>query len=779
MKVEKLEVGFQEQAGRFTPFLSAAGVPWIHIREPVRVRTLGPETAATASYASVEALPPDKTGEGRWRASAHLETADGTTLEVLDTWCQNGGAGVQIDREVRVTTVGLARGLRIEFRATTVFPDVRHFEDLEFFIPGALYKRNDTNHDGVEDYLGTYVQDYRDDRLASLAVLAYAPRVGRYVALTRGDSPELDTPIRPPELLSRHFLQETDIGSLGLAPIDAMGQVCLRASYPFAEEFSYCLNTNRDGWAAYRPNQAGQVLRVSYRLHLGEAPSLTDAIWDLTRHQMGVLAAKPQKRAFTLEDSLEWRLMLTQQYYREWDKAENPAEPGGYLVHFSPRSGRTQGALLEYGFSGAQTLLAYTSLVYGYRKRVPLWTMRACRVIDFFVGHCQRENGFCYGMYDAAKQEHVYWFTGILMPFQYARDEAALQRYLGSQVTRALAPIAEKLRSIQGNYTRTMCEAIYPLLLAYRTEQEQGNRHDGWLHAGQKFGAFLLRAQGTEGSWHRAFDVEGRGLEEPVEWFGAGDTERKSGTIFPIPVLAELHKITGDRNYLEAAEKAARFIIQTYVEPVEYVGGLNDTTHIKSVKTDAVGVMFAMRSLLKVYEATQNPFYLEGAVKAAKVLASWVYLWNVPFPAGSLLATCRFKTTGWAGCDVIPGGSYLDNEFLEFTGDLVKVAEHSGERGLFDIAEIVAFGMQHALSTPAEMMGYVAPGIQCEGIMTAYWMSDPDVTGFSGAVNKSKGDDNDTCNGLTNGQAAYATFELLENYGTLDFDALRQRLFTK
>jgi hypothetical protein len=189
--------------------------------------------------------------------------------------------------------------------------------------------------------------------------------------------------------------------------------------------------------------------------------------------------------------------------------------------------------------------------------------------------------------------------------------------------------------------------------------------------------------------------------------------------------------------------------------------------------------MFAMRSLLKVYEATRNPVYLEGAVKAAKVLASWVYLWNVPFPAGSLLAACRFKTTGWAVCDVIPAGSYLDNEFLEFTGDLVKVAEHSGERGLFDIAEIVAFGMQHALSTPEEMMGYVAPGIQCEGIMTAYWMSDPDVTGFSGAVNKSKGDDNDTCNGLTNGQAAYAAFELLESYGTLDFDALRQRLFTK
>ena len=58
-------------------------------------------------------------------------------------------------------------------------------------------------------------------------------------------------------------------------------------------------------------------------------------------------------------------------------------------------------------------------------------------------------------------------------------------------------------------------------------------------------------------------------------------------------------------------------------------------------------------------------------------------------------------------------------------------------------------------------------------------MSDPEITEFSGAVNKVKGDDNDTCNGLTNGQAAYAIFEILESYGTLDFDVIRQRIFKK
>jgi hypothetical protein len=154
-----------------------------------------------------------------------------------------------------------------------------------------------------------------------------------------------------------------------------------------------------------------------------------------------------------------------------------------------------------------------------------------------------------------------------------------------------------------------------------------------------------------------------------------------------------------------------------------------------------------------------------------------VYLWNVPLPPDTTLGDADFKSTGWAVCDVLPGGSYLDNELLEFTGDLIKVAVHSGDERLFDVAEIVEYGMQHALSMPGRMHGYVAPGIQCEGIMTAYWMSDPQETEFSGAVAKLKGDDNDTCNGLTNGQAAYALFEIEDRYGTIDFGALRARLF--
>jgi hypothetical protein len=96
-----------------------------------------------------------------------------------------------------------------------------------------------------------------------------------------------------------------------------------------------------------------------------------------------------------------------------------------------------------------------------------------------------------------------------------------------------------------------------------------------------------------------------------------------------------------------------------------------------------------------------------------------------------------------------------------------------------DISELVLNGMQYGLSIPGNMLGYAAPGIQCEGYMTSYWLSAPEETAFSGAVNKTKGDDNDTCNGLVNAQALYGLDGLRDRFATLDFAAIRKQIATE
>jgi hypothetical protein len=751
--------------------LQAAGSEWARLANPIRVHFLGGPTVL-AEYGSVR-----EDGDG-WIASASVSDDGGTHLQISDRWTPLDDATIQIERNIRVLRSGGSRGVRVEFRPETSFDGPHSPEDFQFFIPGALYNRNDTDHDGVEDYLGTYVQDYRDDRLGSLAVMVYLPSASRFVALTRVVVPRFDTSIPSGQLLERHFVQHTDIGSLGIAPLDDRGgQVTLRASYPFSEEYTFCLNTEREGWAAYLDPAATDTADVTYQLSTGAADDLTDAIWAVTTRQMQALAMTVTSPGFSLEESLEVRMSMIQQQYREWTADEDPRRPAGFMVHFSPRTARPNGTVLEYGFSGAQTLLAYDSIRFGRQQAVPLYVERGRAVIDFFVQNCVLPNGYAHGIYDVARHDFVYWFTGILMPFHYSSDEADVRRYLGRQVATALAPIAAELRQKHGNYTRTMCESFYWILRAHQLERERGVVHDAWRAASLQFGEFLLSTQAEDGSWRRAYSPEGEGLDSPPAWFGASDTERKSGTIFPVPVLVELFNATEDQRYLDAAERAGRFIASTYVDSVEYLGGLNDTTHIKSVKIDAIGVMSAMRSLLRVYDVTGRSEFLDAAVKAARVLSSWVYLWDVPFPEESLLAKGGFRSTGWAGCDVIPAGSYLDDEFPEFIPDLLRIAGLCQDPVLFDVARAVQNGMQYALSTPDNMYGYALPGIQCEGIMTGYWMSDPDDPEFSGAANKVKGDDNDTCNGLVNGQAVFGIYELLDTYGTSDFEAIREQLF--
>ena len=241
-------------------------------------------------------------------------------------------------------------------------------------------------------------------------------------------------------------------------------------------------------------------------------------------------------------------------------------------------------------------------------------------------------------------------------------------------MTEALPPIARALRDVEGNYTRTMCESIYPILLAY---ERRAAGHAAWLEAGERFGEFLLRTQGADGSWHRAYAPDGIAVTEPREWFGASDAraqERHASSrsrCWPL-----LHRLTGDERYARRPSGPGTSSSRPTSTTVEYVGGLNDTTHVKSVKTDSVGVMFAMRSLLKLYRADRRRAATSHGARAPphdpRVLG--LPVGRARSPRDRCSAPQGFATTGWAVCDVLPGGSYIDNELLEFTGDLIAVA---------------------------------------------------------------------------------------------------------
>ncbi|HJD01256.1 MAG TPA: hypothetical protein H9750_01455 [Candidatus Mediterraneibacter excrementavium] len=705
------------------------------------------------------------------KCTAHIKDTGRMEMEVTDLWTEEE-ACVRLERTVRWISGESAVRLHTSFACTD--GKAESFDDYQFVFPGAFYNKNDTDGDGRDDYLGTYSQDYKDDRNPLLAETCYCVKSGTYLALIRADRPVRDITITREMIRKRHFVYDSDIGSLGFAPSDSCeGEFIFRLDYPFYERNSFCLNVDGSEWAGYMQLEPGETRPMSYTILMGKAGSLTAASWNTTLYQMDRLLDPDIRLPFTLEEAMKYRRELIYNSYVDYP--DKKGDPAGFFIHFSPRKKYGNRNLLEYGFTGNQIMNCYVMLKAYEENGDQEYRRRALEVIRFFVESCIEENGLPNGIYNIEKDEFVYWWTGVLLPFQYSDSREELENYLGDQVVDALMETAEHLKGKKGNYVRTMVEAMHYLMLCYLEEAERGEVHRDWLRAVADFCDVLVEIQNENGSWNRAYDMEKHPITDPVNWFGTNEIECGSGSIFPIQVLTLMYEHTHNEKYRDAIRKAADFISTRYVKDVLYVGGLNDTTHKKSVKIDAVGVMYAMRSLLLAYECIKDPDYLSGARDAARILASWTYMWDIPFAEDTLLGKYGFKTTGWAGCDAIPACSYVDDEFAEFVPDLMKIAEYCCDERLAELGRIVTLGMHYGLSMPQNMYGYSMPGIQCEGYLTSLWLSDTEAKEFAGAVAKNKGDDNDTCNGLVAAQALYNLETLRERFGTLDFEQIKKK----
>ena len=71
-----------------------------------------------------------------------------------------------------------------------------YYGDYQFLIPGAYYNDNDTDQDGIEDYLGTHCIDLKDDRNAMLSVTTYAKYTGNVCVINQADVPKKILPLQ-------------------------------------------------------------------------------------------------------------------------------------------------------------------------------------------------------------------------------------------------------------------------------------------------------------------------------------------------------------------------------------------------------------------------------------------------------------------------------------------------------------------------------------------------------------------------------------------------------
>ncbi len=445
------------------------------------------------------------------------------------------------------------------------------------------------------------------------------------------------------------FLQRTDVGSLGFEP-QTDGGVALVAAYPFAERTrsNALLVKERAPFAAFWPAQPGEALSASWSIRFHPADNVHTALWSLWRERFEHLSPRPVELAGSLAEIERRRIDSALRFFIEEEEAPHAA---GFVTNCHPQDGKQISNVIQFGFTGQNNLNAFNLLRFGDRIGNAELRRKGMAVLSFFANAASRSNfGFIPGFYNADTRKFGSWWTGLILPLAYAEPGGDLEALMGPLYGH-LREVIEALADREGVYLRCVVEEHAALLAAYRYEAGRGAAHADWLAACRAFVDFLLAAQNPDGSWFRAYTLGGEAITQPVSWFGQTEAQQKSSTAAAVPLLVSYYETTGDSRALDAALRAGEFVRRLFVDRIKFNGGIHNSIYAKPQLVDGESIMFAMSALLHLHRVTNKADHLEGAVRAGRLVVTWVCLWDAPLPPESTLARYGFRSTGWMACN--------------------------------------------------------------------------------------------------------------------------------
>lgn len=206
----------------------------------------------------------------------------------------------------------------------------------------------------------------------------------------------------------------------------------------------------------------------------------------------------------------------------------------------------------------------------------------------------------------------------------------------------------------------SQAQAIYNLLNALRIAQETPGMKTDRLEA------FLKRACELHARRILADDWQPKSTNEG----------------FLIAPLADASSVLEEKSFLRAATKAADHYGRRHESMDEpYWGGTLDARC-----EDKEGAWAALQGFLAIYELTRDTRYLDWARHAADVIASYVYVWDVPLPPGRL-ADNAFKSRGWTAVSV--QNMHLDVYGVLCAPALWRLGELTGRSDYRDLARLM------------------------------------------------------------------------------------------
>lgn len=195
---------------------------------------------------------------------------------------------------------------------------------------------------------------------------------------------------------------------------------------------------------------------------------------------------------------------------------------------------------------------------------------------------------------------------------------------------------------------------------AYDLLQTAGIDKPEYLAAAMDTCNFALESQDESGAFAKSWDKE-------------GNVYSKKGTIgcFLILPLCTAHKKTGDEKYLRAAVRAFDF----YYDELEREGfttaGALDTYCIDKESASPL-----LRAALRLYDSTGDRGYVEKAEKVAWYLSTWTMHFTVKYPEDCVINEIGFDTFG--STSVSTAHNALDHFALRDIAAFLQLYELTG-----------------------------------------------------------------------------------------------------
>lgn len=553
--------------------------------------------------------------EGEKLCEAHIETNSGSRFIFIDHFAiDRKMKHIKMKRQVKVEKANVRdQGFFTEFSLYDADGFGMRLEgDCEVFVPGIWYRHNKGAVKGAfasDMYERNYL--FRATRMALPYVQLCDIHTGAYISLCH-KAPVPDTKVL--EQSADWIVDETlQYASLG---IRAEKNISVRYVYPGNEgEVNYI--DRSVSWAKRaHPVRPGVPHSYECCILTGSGKDSYERMKNVWRHWYKMY--DPQLYSCDLKEVYETGVEVLDVYCQEYNHVM------GIPFWTTVPEGTVSDISYQMGFVGQQTQCAYHLICFGLEHGCGGMVEKGKRIIEFWVERSMQDSFW-----------PKVWYN--VFPPEFKEDYPS--------------------------YLRTVSDGMEGILNCYIRLKKEGMRYDRWLDFCRSFAQRLANVQGSDGSFVRACDREGRTAHPG-----------KYNTSNVIRFLSQLYFETGEESYKKTAVRAGEYCFDHIYQEMAFIGGTADNDNT----IDKEAGMQALYAFLALYDLTEEEKWIQAAEGAADFCETWTYSWSFPvypYKGNGVFSTVdqtglSLIATGHSHCDVMMGYCPYDYfRLFKLTGD--------------------------------------------------------------------------------------------------------------